>query len=253
MPFLEQAVITVGTFDGVHIAHRAILDKVLKSAKTINGMSTVISFASHPRRVIDPDFKLNILTSTEEKNKILQEIGIDTILYIDFTSAIAQTHYTEFIESLSAKIDIKKIVVGYDHNFGKNREGNIDNLRKLIPVYGFDVVEVPQQTIDGIEISSSSIRKAINNGNIKLANKLLGYDYLIETCISSFHEDYLIVNPINKDKILPPKGKYEIIIDNKNTFLEINNDLCILNKNRLLSDIDEKERNITITFLNQHI
>ena len=181
MPFIGKAVVTVGTFDGIHIAHRAILDEVVKLAKDMGGKSVVITFANHPRTVIDPDFQLKILTPPEEKNKFFQKIGIDIVVCIDFTPTLAKTDYSDFVKSLISKMDIQKFVVGYNHNFGKDKEGNIHNLEKMSLLYDFEVVEIPQQTVDGIKISSSRIREAMNAGDLNLANKLLGYNYSCKT------------------------------------------------------------------------
>ena len=249
MPFIEQAVVTLGTFDGVHTAHRAILEEVCASATEMDGQSVVISFISHPRRVLEPDFSLNILTTTKEKNILLQQIGINNIIYIDFTSSLAQTNYVEFIRLLIEKIDIKKIVVGYNHNFGKNKEGNINTLTELIPIYDFDVVEIPRQTNNKIKISSSYIRKIINTGDFTLANSLLGYNYTIDMMISSVNNEKIILTPSIKEKILPPKGKYDVSINDETTLLEVDNEIYIQKKN--ISFIDKKEKEITIEFLNQ--
>jgi len=178
MQFIGKAVVTVGTFDGIHLAHRAILDEVVRLAKEVAGKSVVVTFANHPRTVIDPDFQLKILTSTEEKNVFFQKIGIDIVVYANFTPTFAKIDYSDFIKFLISKIDIQKFVVGYNHNFGKNKEGNISNLEKMSLLHGFKVVKIPQQTIDGIKISSSRIREAINENNLDLANKLLGYNYI---------------------------------------------------------------------------
>lgn len=239
MPFINQAVVTLGTFDGVHKAHCAILKQVCTLAENIKGKSTVISFASHPRKVIDPDFTLNILSTTKEKNNLLQQIGIENIVYIDFTASLAQTNYAEFVKLLTKKMEIKKIVLGYNHNFGKNKEGNINSLTELIPEYGFDIVEIPQQIVNNIKISSSNIRKAIKEGNFHLANSLLGYNYTIETVISSVNKDYITLMPINKEKILPEKGKYKVNIDNQTTLLEINDDIYIKNENMSVKNENE--------------
>jgi riboflavin kinase/FMN adenylyltransferase len=180
VPFIKKAVITVGTFDGIHLAHRVILNEVVRSAKNMQGKSIVITFTNHPRTVIDPNFQIKILTSSEEKNIFLQKIGIDIVIYVDFTPTFAKTDYSNFIKSLTSKINIQKFIVGYNHNFGKNKEGNIRNLEEISLLYGFEVVEIPQQTIDGTKISSSRIREAINAGDLNLANKLLGYNHLSE-------------------------------------------------------------------------
>jgi riboflavin kinase/FMN adenylyltransferase len=250
-PFLQRGGITIGTFEGVHKAHHVVLEKVSQIAKSIKGTSIVISFSSHPRKVINPDFPLNILTTQEEKNVLFQAIGIDTVIYIDFTQTIADMSYIDFIRFLSQKIEIKKMIVGYDHNFGKNKEGNISNLKKLVPLFGFEIIEIPKQTINGIEVSSSSIRKAINNKDMKLANQLLVSNYQLETRLISRTVTHLVVTPTDKDKIIPPQGKYHIKMDNENACMEIRNDLMYIypqNSNTAL--INKENPKITVEFFN---
>jgi len=180
MPFIENAVVTVGTFDGVHLAHRAILEKVVRLAKEIKGKSVVITFLSHPKKVIAPDFEDNVLLSMDKKNALLQKIGIEIVIYLDFNSMLAKTYYYDFIKSLVSKMKIRKMVVGYDHHFGKNKEGNIHTLKEISHLYGFEVIEIPKIEIDGMEISSSRIRELIKAGELNLANKLLGYKYIMK-------------------------------------------------------------------------
>lgn len=251
--FLQRAVITVGTFDGVHKAHRVVLDQLSRIAKSINGTSVIMSFSSHPRKIINPDFPLNILTTQEEKNILFQKMGIDTLIYIDFTQSIAAMSYIDFIKYLTQKIDIKTIVVGYDHNFGKNKEGNIYNLKRLTPLFGFEIIEIPQQTIDGIEISSSSIRKAINNKNLTLANQLLGYNYQLEAHIISSTENGITIVSTNKDKILPPNGKYSVKIMDENAQIAIKDDnemYVHFENNNNISLANKINQKITVEFLN---
>jgi riboflavin kinase/FMN adenylyltransferase len=241
----------VGTFDGVHKAHRVVLDKLSQMAKSINGTSVVISFSSHPRKIINPDTSLNILTTQEEKNMLFQEIGIDTVIYIDFTQSMAAMSYLDFIQYLTQKIDITTIVVGYDHYFGKNKEGNISNLKKLTPLFGFEIVEIPQQTIDGIEISSSSIREAILNRNFKLVSQLLGRNYKLEAHPVSYMANYIALVPTNKDKILPPNGKYSVKIIDEITQIEIKEDnkLYVYFENNNISSANIINQKITVEFL----
>jgi riboflavin kinase/FMN adenylyltransferase len=252
VPFLQQAVITIGTFDGVHKAHHCILEKVVLMAKQIKGTSVVISFSSHPRKIIHPDLPLNILTTQKEKNILFQKIGIDVIIYIDFTESVAEMSYIDFIKLLTQKMEIKAIIAGYDHNFGKNKEGNSSSLKKMISLFGFEIIEIPKQTIDEIEISSSSVRDAINKKNINLANYLLGYNYQIETDIIFQTEDYITVVPEDKDKTLPPKGKYGVKIVDKITWVEVRDDnMYIYCRNTDISPVNEENRKITIEFINQ--
>ncbi|MDR1180732.1 MAG: FAD synthetase family protein [Bacteroidales bacterium] len=249
-PFLQRAVIAVGTFDGVHKAHHVILDNVNRMAKDVNGTSVAISFSVHPRKVINPCHPLQILTTEEEKNILFRQTGLDTVIYIDFTQTISEMSYIDFIKFLTQKMEIKIITVGYDHYFGKNKEGNIPNLKKLKPLFGFDIVEIPKQTLNGIEISSSSIREAINDKNFKLANQLLGYNYKLETQILSRTDKYTLVEPANKDKIIPPNGEYAIKIDGNNACLEIKDrNLYILTENAN-TPINNSNQNIIIDFNN---
>ena len=250
MPFIKNAVVTVGTFDGVHLAHCAVLDKVVQLAKEIRGTSVLITFLSHPKEVIDPDFQDDILLTIEEKNHHLQKTGIKTVIYLDFNSTVAKTYYYDFIKLLTTKMKIQKIVVGHDHNFGKNKEGNLLTLKRISPMYGgFEVIEVPQQEADGIEISSSYIRRLIGIGELKLANKLLGYRYSTIVSIVSGTNDFFVVKLVNEKKILPPQGVYEIEIEGKSTQLKINGKLCISRKKNM--DFDAKKgKQLTVTFLN---
>jgi riboflavin kinase/FMN adenylyltransferase len=222
LPFIQHAAIAVGTFDGVHQAHRVILNRVSQSAKDAGGQSVIISFSSHPRKLISADFQTGILTTQEEKNKLIAKEGIDNLLYFDFTQSVAAMHYRDFIEFLSRKIHIRTIVVGYNHNFGKNREGTIVNLRKIMSAYGFDVVEIGQQTSGEIVVSSSAVREAMNNGNLTMANQLLGYQYELQTEIVSYCDpNRLLVVPAVKEKIIPKDGTYPVEIDAQQTSLQI--------------------------------
>jgi len=252
MPLIENAVVTVGTFDGVHVAHRAILRAVVRLAKNTRGESVVITFTSHPKKLIDPDFQEKELSSVGEKWGSLKRLGVQNAVYLDFNSTVAETYYYDFIKLLTSKMTIKKMVVGYDHHFGKNKEGNIQNLKKLGTLYGFEVVEIPQQEIDGVEISSSYIRRAINAGDMDLANKLLGYNYRMYFRIVSYTEDYIVVKNVNTKKILPPEGVYEIeIIGNNATLLEISEDTICIRKENI--DIDKIEKQfITVKFLSKN-
>lgn len=223
VPSIECAVVSVGTFDGVHGAHRIILEEISRLAKSIGGQSVVITFSSHPRLLIDPDFDIKILTTQQEKNQLLQQIGIDNIVYLDFDQNIAKMSYVDFIDMLSSKMNIAKIAVGYDHSFGKNREGNFFKLNQLAKNHGFDVVEISKQFVGGKDVKSSLIRDAIKQGNILLANQLLGYDYKMELFICSIEEDRISLKMNNSEKLLPCDGIYPINIERNNYFLEIKN------------------------------
>ena len=245
LPFIENVVVSVGTFDGVHTAHRTILDEVTRRAKAINGQSTIISFFAHPQKLIDPDYRIKLLTTQDEKNNLLQNCGVDNVIYLHFTQDIADMHHQDFIRFLLSKLNIRKIVVGYDHNFGKNREGNILNLQKMGIEHDFKVREIVQQKMDEQNISSSVIRKAILKGDLKTANKLLGYNYSMDVKIVSCQDNSISVMPSDSEKIIPEDGTYSIEIENKSTVLKIQNQILFVESELSF----ESNNNVRISFL----
>lgn len=175
----DFAVVTIGTFDGVHIGHQAILKKVVTDARNNHGQSVLITFWPHPRFILkkDPD-QLKLLTTFEEKVDLVKELGIDYIIKIPFTPAFSDLSAEDFVKDILVnKVGTKKLYIGYDHHFGNNREGNIDFLKKVAPAYHFEVMEIARQDIDDIGVSSTKIRKALLDGNIRLANSLLGRNF----------------------------------------------------------------------------
>ena len=250
MPFVEDAVVTIGTFDVVHLAHRAVLEEVVQSAKSIKGKAVVITFFPHPREVTDPDSEVRLLSTKTEKNSLLGKSGVNIIVYINFNSTFAKTRYFDFIKLLASKMNIRKMVVGYDHDFGQNKEGTVHNLRKISPLYNFEVVEVPKQTADGMDVSSSIIRDAIHAGNILLANKLLGYDYEMSIVMSHCTEDYICFN-VKLKKVIPPEGIYAVNIQDKTTIMEIGRQIRVYDKDSEIRGT--KKRVLRIQFLNRII
>lgn len=176
---LPFAVVTSGTFDGVHLGHQKILARLREIAKNNSGETVVITFWPHPRLVLYPDDRtLKLLNTFEEKADLLQASGIDHLVRIAFTKEFSQLSSADFIRNiLVEKIGTKKLVIGYDHHFGKNREGSFDQLKIDGPQYGFDVEEIPRQEIDHLAVSSSKIRKALEEGDVSLAGQLLGRPY----------------------------------------------------------------------------
>ena len=176
---LGYAVVTSGTFDGVHLGHRKILERLKEIAKNNSGETVVITFWPHPRLVLHPDDQtLKLLNTFEEKTELLKEQGIQHLVRIPFTKAFSQISSLEFIKNiLIEKIGTRKLVIGYDHHFGKNREGSFDQLKINAPKFGFEVEEIPRQEIDHLAVSSSKIRKAIEAGEVDLASQLLGRPY----------------------------------------------------------------------------
>lgn len=184
---LPHAVVTSGTFDGVHIGHQKVLTRLNEIAKTCpeqgegtKGQSVVITFWPHPRLVLFPEEKdLKLLSTLEEKQRILQN-DIDHLIIINFSKKFAQLSSEDFIKDiLVEKIGTKKLVIGYNHRFGKNREGDFEHLKANAAVYGFEIEEIPRQVIDNIAISSTKIRKALLAGDVQTARHYLDRPYSI--------------------------------------------------------------------------
>ncbi len=175
----DRAVATIGTFDGVHIGHRTILERLIQSAQAIQGESILISFHPHPRLVLFPENNpLRLLHTLDEKIALLDEIGLDKLLLIPFTREFSRMSSKAFIRQvLVDTVKIKKIIIGYDHHFGKNRAGGIEELQEYAPNWKYDVEEIPAQSIDDANVSSTQIRNALKAGDVNTAAKYLGYHY----------------------------------------------------------------------------
>lgn len=176
---VPNPIVTIGTFDGVHIGHQAILKDMVASAKKIAGETVVITFYPHPRQVLNID-KSNIcfITTQDEKIKHLEEVGIDNLIIINFTKEFSRISSEEFIRNyIVDKIHPVKFVIGYDHHFGKNRMGNLNLLYDFGMLYHFDVECIPMQDIGNIIVSSTKIRHYLQEGDLEHANNLLGYQY----------------------------------------------------------------------------
>ena len=178
---IPHAVVTIGTFDGVHLGHQAIFNKMKALAKNVGGQTVVVTFEPHPRWVLNIDSSnLRFLTTPEEKLKKFEEFGIDNVVIINFTKEFSRTPSEVFIKDyIIDNIKPAYIVVGYDHHFGKNRMGDFGLLNDMKLKYGFKVERVAAQDVENIAISSTKIRNALAVGNIKSANRLLGYTYSI--------------------------------------------------------------------------
>lgn len=178
---IPYAVVTSGTFDGVHLGHQKILEKIKQIARTNHGESVLLTFWPHPKYVLNPGNQgLKLLTTFKEKAEILDALGIDHLVKIPFTKAFSQLTSQEFIKTiLVERIGTKELVIGYDHRFGKNREGSFEHLKGNASKYGFKVTEIPRQDIDHIGVNSTKIREYILSNQVHLANRLLGRPYSI--------------------------------------------------------------------------
>lgn len=178
---IPNPVLSIGTFDGVHVGHRIILNRLIDQAKEYQGESLLITFWPHPRMVLQPDFSdLQLLNTLEEKMEQLQNVGLHNLLIIPFSVEFSRTSPDDFIRGiLVEQVGMKKIIIGYDHHFGRNREGSLKILEEYAPILNFDVEEIPPQQIDDINVSSTKIRQALFEGDVELAEEYLGYPYFL--------------------------------------------------------------------------
>jgi len=176
----EKTVVSLGTFDGMHIGHRAILNK-LKFQKNNSGNKTLaLTFSPHPRLVLKTDSKILLLNTIEERIQLFKEFGIDYLVVQEFTQEFANLSAEEFVKNILVDtFNIEKIVIGYDHHFGKNRSANIHDLIEFGNKYHFDVEQISAEELDRVSVSSTKIRKALAEGNVALAKNYLSYPYMI--------------------------------------------------------------------------
>lgn len=220
---IKNPVVTTGSFDGVHVGHKTILSRLNELASTINGESVLITFHPHPRKILFPDTAgkdLLLINSQKEKIELLSETGLDHLVIINFTIEFSRITSIEFIRNiLVGKLHCKKVVIGFNHHFGHNREGNYNYLYELGQYYNFDVEEIPEQDIQKETVSSTLIRKAISEGKIQRANAYLDHHYMIIGCLLMGSNSCESVNfpayriDIEEDsKLIPPEGVYAVAI-----------------------------------------
>ncbi|MEX8547428.1 MAG: bifunctional riboflavin kinase/FAD synthetase [Mucilaginibacter sp.] len=178
---LQNAVVTIGTFDGVHLGHRKIIARLQEVARQTGGETVILTFFPHPRMILQPeDQNLKLITTIEEKAELLAGLGIDHLIITPFSRDFSNLSAEEYIrEILVNRIGTKKIVIGYDHRFGKDRSGGLEELQQFSSVYNYEIEEIPEQDINEVAVSSSRIRKSVLNGEISLANQFLGYAFFI--------------------------------------------------------------------------
>jgi riboflavin kinase / FMN adenylyltransferase len=221
-PKLSCPVVTIGTFDGVHLGHQTILKRLAVLATKFDGQSVVITFHPHPRLVLNPDdTSLELLNTLPERIMRLEKAGVDHLLVIPFNLEFAKLTSLEFItEILVNAVGTKKLVIGYDHHFGRNREGSFEHLSKSGINYGFDVEEIPAKDIDEVAISSTRIRKALHNGDVETASQYLGYQYpFYGKVIRGQRLGHTIGFPTanlelsNDRKLIPGNGVYAVTVE----------------------------------------
>jgi riboflavin kinase / FMN adenylyltransferase len=221
---INNPILTIGTFDGVHIGHQKIIQKLNEEAENCGGESVLFTFYPHPRMVLNPDVNLQLIQTQEEKLAKLERMGLKHLIVFPFTKDFANTKAEDFIvQYLINQLQVKKVVIGYDHQFGKNREGSIEQFRELAKQYQFEVIEIPAQEINEINISSTKIREAILQGDAETATNFLNEPFeLTGTVVHGKKLGNQIGFPTaniqlaNEHKIVPKTGVYavELILDN---------------------------------------
>jgi len=178
---LDNAVVTIGTFDGVHYGHQKIIKRLCELAKSTGGESVILTFFPHPRLIIDPENQhLKMINTIDEKAKILASLGIDHLIITPFTRDFSNLSPSEYIKQiLLDTIGVKNIIVGYDHRFGKDRQGGMTDLQEFAGLYGFEIEEIAEQDINDVAVSSTKIRTALLEGDVALAASYLGYNFSI--------------------------------------------------------------------------
>lgn len=178
---VKNAIVTTGTFDGVHLGHITIIQHLKKIASKFNGETVVITFHPHPRMVLNKDADIRLICTIDERIDLLSKAGIDHLIIIPFSKEFSRISSVEFVRDILVnQIGTKKLVIGYDHHFGRNREGSFEHLKEFGPVYGFEVEEIPAIDIDDINISSTKIREALNEGDIEKTKEFLGRNFSLQ-------------------------------------------------------------------------
>jgi riboflavin kinase/FMN adenylyltransferase len=226
LPRIKKPIVTVGTFDGVHVGHQKIIARINELAKQEGGESVLLTFNPHPRLVLFPeDENIKLITTTDEKNAILESLGLNHVIYLPFEKSFSLLSAQEYVRDfLVNKIGVHTMVIGYDHHFGRNRLGNLALLKELSLVYNFKVEEISAHAIDAINVSSTKVRSALLEGNIVQANEYLGHPFTLSGTVEKGSQigrtiGYPTANLHIKDtyKILPKLGVYsvEVIFNNE--------------------------------------
>lgn len=223
---LKNTIVTIGTFDGVHLGHQKIIQKLIELKKQKGGETLLFTFHPHPRKILFPNqTDLKLITTTQEKCELLRQFGIDNVLIFPFTIEFSRMSAEDYISKIiSHTLKTKLIVIGYDHRFGSNREGNINTLMEVAEKYNFEVEEISAHEINELNVSSTKIRKALEEGDIETANTFLGYTFFVSGIVVRGKQlgrtiGYPTANIFieDKSKIIPKNGVYavNIIVLNK--------------------------------------
>jgi riboflavin kinase/FMN adenylyltransferase len=232
---LKNAVVTIGTFDGVHLGHQKIIKKLVEEAKKICGESVILTFFPHPRMILNPeDHQVKMINTMAEKAKLLQDFGVDHLIITPFTRDFSNQSPQDYIKNvLVGQIGMKSIVIGYDHRFGKDRKGSFAELQEFSKIYNYQINEIPEEDIKDLAVSSTRIRKSLAKGDVDDANELMGHPFVL--CGKVIKGDqigrtlgYPTANLFVEEnyKLIPSDGIYAVTVDvqeNKNKNQELHN------------------------------
>lgn len=229
LPAFNNSVVTIGTFDGVHKGHQKLIERIKALSARTGGESIIITFHPHPRIVINPEDKsLRLLNTIEEKIALLEQYGVDNVVVVPFSRDFSEQAAEEYVSNFLVKnFQPKYIVIGYDHRFGKDRSGDYLLLEKMKGQYGYELEEISKETLDDIEISSTKIRKALIEGDVTLANDLLGHRYTVGgNIVKGFQNGRKLGYPTaniqvaDTYKLIPRMGVYAVLVRYKDELLK---------------------------------
>lgn len=212
----EPTVVTIGTFDGVHIGHQKIIKRLINTGKLQDLKSVILTFFPHPRMVLQKDSNIKLINTIDERSEILDDLGLDYLLIKEFTKAFSRLSAEDFVKQILVdKLHAKKVIIGYDHRFGRNRNADINDLKGFGETYGFDVEEISVEDIDDVAVSSTKIRNALNDGDMAKANSFLGYSFMLNGIVVKGKGlgkqlEYPTANIFIKEdyKLIPKRGSY---------------------------------------------
>jgi len=220
-PASEGSIVTIGTFDGVHLGHQQILKQLIDTSQQSKLKSVLLTFSPHPRMVLQPDISMRLIQTIEERERALRKTGLDYLVIHPFSEKFSRLSADDYVKLiLVEKLNVRKVVVGYDHRFGRNRTASLEDMYNYADIYDFEVIEIDAKKIKSTAVSSTKIRKAIDEGDIALANSYLGDPFTLEGVV--VHGDkrgrelsYPTANIElqNKHKIIPKQGVYLIQSD----------------------------------------
>ncbi|RXG29278.1 bifunctional riboflavin kinase/FAD synthetase [Leeuwenhoekiella marinoflava] len=214
----KGTVVTIGTFDGVHLGHRKIINRLLDSAQSNDLESVVLTFFPHPRMVLQKDTGIKLINSIRERVALLDACNLDHLVIHPFTQEFSRLTAEEFVKDILVdQLKARKVIIGYDHRFGRNRNANIEDLKAFGERYNFEVEEISKQDVDDVAVSSTKVRKALNEGNLDLANEYLGYPFMLNGIVSrgkglgrKFNYPTANLKVEESYKLIPAKGVYVV-------------------------------------------